>query len=62
MCDFIGRKRELEALNALYSRPGFQMTIVYGRRRVGKSTLLQRFAEGKKAIYYTAVRSSSQPF
>ncbi len=60
MCNFIGRKRELEAMNAFYNRPGFQMTILYGRRRVGKSTLLQRFAEGKKTIYYTAVRSSSQ--
>ena len=60
MCRFIGRKRELEAMNALYHRPGFQMTIMYGRRRVGKSTLLQRFVEGKKSIYYTAVRSSSQ--
>lgn len=60
MCEFIGRKRELDAMNALYNRPGFQMTIMYGRRRVGKSTLLQRFVDGKKTIYYTAVRSSSQ--
>jgi len=60
MCEFIGRKRELDAMNALYNRPGFQMTIMYGRRRVGKSTLLQRFVNGKKTIYYTAVLSSSQ--
>ena len=60
MRNFIGRKRELDAMNALYNRPGFQMTIMYGRRRVGKSTLLQHFIEGKKAVYYTAVRSSSQ--
>ena len=44
MCNFIGRKRELEAMDTLYNRPGFQMTVMYGRRRVGKSTLLQRFA------------------
>ena len=60
MCNFIGRKRELDAMSDLYNRPGFQMTVMYGRRRVGKSTLLQRFVEGKKAIYYTAIRSSSQ--
>lgn len=60
MCNFIGRKRELEAMDTLYNRPGFQMTVMYGRRRVGKSTLLQRFAAGKKAVYYTAIRSSSQ--
>ena len=39
MCNFIGRKRELDAMNALYNRAGFQMTVMYGRRRVGKSTL-----------------------
>lgn len=55
MCNFIGRKRELDAMSALYNLPGFQMTVMYGHRRVGKSTLLQRFVEGKKAIYYTAI-------
>lgn len=60
MSNFIGRKRELEAMNALYNCPGFQMTVMYGRRRVGKSTLMQRFAEGKKTVYYTAIRSTSQ--
>lgn len=60
MSEFIGRKRELETMNNLYNRSGFQMTVMYGRRRVGKSTLLQHFIEGKKAIFYTAVRTSPQ--
>lgn len=58
MYSFIGRKKELQALEALYRKPGFQMTILYGRRRIGKSTLLQKFAEHKKVIFYTAIRSS----
>ncbi len=31
MCNFIGRKRELDAMSDLYNRPGFQMTVMYGR-------------------------------
>ena len=27
MCNFIGRKREMDAMNALYNRPGFQMMM-----------------------------------
>ena len=60
MKGFIGRKRELDALNKIYAKDGFQMMVLYGRRRVGKSTLLQKFIEGKKAVFYTAVRSNSQ--
>lgn len=60
MGKFIGRRQELSALQDLYDRDGFQMAVVYGRRRVGKSTLLREFAKNKMTIYYTAVRSSSE--
>lgn len=53
---FIGRERELAVLEENYQKSGFSMTILYGRRRVGKSMLLSRFIEGKKAIYYTATK------
>lgn len=48
---FIGRKEELDALEKLYETEGFQMMVVYGRRRIGKSTLLSHFIRGKKAIF-----------
>lgn len=51
---FIGRRKELSSLTRLYEMRGFHMTILYGRRRVGKSTLLAEFIKGKKAIFYTA--------
>ena len=35
---FIGREKELAALERLYEKDGFQMLVMYGRRRVGKST------------------------
>jgi hypothetical protein len=49
---FVGRKRELEKLNRLWEKGGFQMIVVYGRRRVGKTTLLKRFSEGKNCIFF----------
>ena len=57
---FIGRKQEIEALENLYKADGFQMVTLYGRRRVGKSTLLDKFCEKKKTIFYTAVKSTPQ--
>ncbi len=56
MQKFIGRKDELQKLNMLYEASGFQMAVVYGRRRIGKSTLLTEFIRDKKAIYYMATK------
>lgn len=55
---FIGRKNELNVLEDTYKKPGFQMTVIYGRRRIGKSRLITKFLEGKKASYYVASQSS----
>ena len=32
------------------------MTVVYGRRRIGKSTLISEFVKDKKVIFYTATK------
>ena len=56
MKKFIGRKSELDALEKLYNSSGFQMTVIYGRRRIGKSTLIKEFIKGKKAVFFTATR------
>lgn len=53
---FIGREKELRALENEYNKKGFSMTILYGRRRIGKSTLLLEFIKRKKTIFYTASR------
>lgn len=39
---FIGRKAELAKLNAEYERDG-GFVVIYGRRRVGKTTLIKEF-------------------
>ena len=56
MTKFVGRKRELEELNRITSRGSAQFILVYGRRRVGKTTLLLNLAEesGRPYIYWVA--------
>ena len=41
---FVGREKELAEMNRLYDAPGFQMLVLYGRRRVGKTTLIEEFS------------------
>lgn len=56
---FIGRQKELAALEALYSAAGPQTCAVFGRRQVGKSTLLRVFAEQRRAIIFQSFQSSA---
>ncbi|ACR79213.1 MULTISPECIES: ATP-binding protein [Kosmotoga] len=49
---FIGRRMELEKLDRLWKKGNFQLVVVYGRRRVGKTTLLKKFSEGKNSIFF----------
>ena len=55
---FYGRSAELERLNEMYSSDKFECAIIYGRRRVGKTTLIKEFIKGKKAIYFLAREAS----
>ena len=51
---FIGREKELAKLEEMYGRDRQSLTIVYGRRRVGKTFLLRKFAEGRDVLWFTA--------
>ena len=57
---FIGRESELEALNQMYMQDKFQLFVLYGRRRVGKTTLLNEFCKGKDSIFYSAEQSNNK--
>ncbi len=57
---FIGRERELSALGGLYDSGKFEFAVIYGRRRVGKTALINKFIDGKRAIYFTGVESSEK--
>ncbi|WKV07641.1 ATP-binding protein [Thermoanaerobacterium sp. CMT5567-10] len=51
---FIGREYELETLNSLYNEDRFHFIVMYGRRRVGKTTLLTEFCKDKPSIFFVA--------
>jgi AAA+ ATPase superfamily predicted ATPase len=51
---FVGRENELKSLGKLYDENGFQMVVVYGRRRIGKTALISKFISDKPAIFFTA--------
>ena len=53
---FIGREKEIKYLNEFYNKPSIGMTVIYGRRRIGKSTLISEFIKDKKSIFYTATK------
>ena len=57
---FIGRKRELEILEKRYASRQFEFIAVYGRRRVGKTTLINEFCRGKKAVSFLSTRESKE--
>ncbi|PWJ92141.1 hypothetical protein C7380_10924, partial [Oceanotoga teriensis] len=51
---FIGREKELQKLNKMNNKKGFQFLVMYGRRRVGKTTLLKEFLKDKSGIFFVA--------
>ena len=57
---FVGRDRELKKLNDLYQDEGFQFVVIYGRRRVGKTMLINEFLKKKRSAYYMAVEGTSK--
>lgn len=57
---FIGRERELKALNKLYSSNKFEFAVIYGRRRIGKTELIKQFLGDKKAIYFIGIESNAK--
>ncbi len=49
---FINREERLKLLNSEYSENGFKFTIVYGRRRIGKTALIKEYIKDKNGIYF----------
>lgn len=52
---FIGREHELNDLEKEYQRDG-GFVVIYGRRRVGKTTLIKEFLKNKNAFYFLATK------
>ena len=49
---FINRQKELKLLEEEYLNSDFRFTVMYGRRRVGKTTLLKEYITSKPYIYF----------
>ena len=57
---FIGRNRELATLDNLYKSGKFEFAVIYGRRRVGKTALINQFIKDKKSIYFMGIESNAK--
>jgi len=51
---FVNRKTELEILERFYREDKFHFIPIYGRRRIGKTRLVQEFIKDRPAIYFLA--------
>lgn len=49
---FYCREKELSLLNKRYASGKFECIIIYGRRRVGKTALINEFCKGKPTIFF----------
>jgi hypothetical protein len=58
--NFLGRARELKALQQAWTSTRGGFIPIYGRRRVGKSELIVHFMSGKPGLYFVGKRASSE--
>ena len=60
---FFGRNQELSLLTQLYQRKNGQLLILYGRRRIGKTALLNHWAKNQltesRYLYWMATQTSA---
>ena len=57
---FVGREKELTALNNLYQSDRFEFAVIYGRRRIGKTALISQFTKEKDTIFFTGVETNEK--
>jgi hypothetical protein len=54
---FVGRLPELRLLGSLLAHPSPRIAVIYGRRRIGKSLLIQKSLEGRRALTFEGLES-----
>ena len=57
---FYCREEDLRTMNNRYKKGHFECVVIYGRRRVGKTALINEFCKGKPTVYFSALNASSQ--
>lgn len=57
---FYCREEELNSMNRRYKKGRFECVVIYGRRRVGKTALINEFCKDKPTVYFSALNASAQ--
>lgn len=57
---FVAREKELDKLNKRYQSDTMEFIVVYGRRRVGKTALINEFVKDKPVIYFSAINANAK--
>ena len=60
MTVFVGRKQELEELKRFLKKSISSLIVVRGRRRIGKSRLVEEFAKPYKFYTFSGIPPTSQ--
>ncbi len=56
---FVGRKEELERLSSFLKKKSASLIVVRGRRRIGKSRLIEEFAKNKRFLAFAGIPPTS---
>ena len=56
---FLCREEELQKMNRRYDGDELECVVIYGRRRVGKTALINEFVKDKPTIYFPALKASA---
>jgi AAA+ ATPase superfamily predicted ATPase len=56
---FADRERELKALEQRFSSDNFEFVVIYGRRRIGKTSLILEALKDKEHVYYLATEAKN---
>ena len=60
MSQFYCRDDELRKLNKRYAGDKFECIVIYGRRRVGKTALINEFCKDKPTIFFSALNTTGK--
>lgn len=60
MSQFYCREEELRKLNKRYKGDKFECIVIYGRRRVGKTALINEFCKDKPTIFFSALNTTGK--
>lgn len=60
MSQFYCREDELRKLNKRYAGDKFECVVIYGRRRVGKTALINEFCRNKPVIFFSALNTTGK--